>query len=171
MPGFKSGATIGEHSHMSYVKKIDSLSLGLLRQDNWAFWGAKRLFNIAGLTVSVLDGRLENPDVDVLIAPRVNKMDEDALIRFVAQGGVLITEGDIKGTEFERVLGISEECSPVHKDTIVLRGKEGDVLLPALIECAHKGNLPLRSHERHYEIDGGVVLTKCRSWLLSGRFP
>lgn len=143
---------------MSPDKSIDSLSLGLLKQDNWAYFGAKKLVETLGLPLFV-ETRAENlHDADVLIVPRVNKEDEDVLLRLVSAGRTLITEGGITGTEFERALDVLEQSSTVQDGVIVLHCQEGNVSLPPLVEYLHKANDTSNGSEWYYEVDDSRYL-------------
>jgi len=143
---------------MSPAKSIDSLSPYLVKQDNWAYFGAKTLVETLGLSAPVETGADNLHDVDVLVVPRVNKGDENTLLRLVNAGCTLITEGGITDTEFERALGITEHNSTPQNEVITLHCREGNILLPPLVEYLHKANDTSNSSEQYYEIDGNRYL-------------
>src|SRR4030042_1177210 len=154
---------------MAPAKNVDSLSLGLLKQDNWAYYGAKTLVETLGLT-SFMESKVEkHRDADVLIVPRVIKEDEDALLRLVSAGHTLITEGGIAGTEFERALGVIEQNSILQNTVIVLHHREGNVILPALAEYLHKGNDTPNGGEQYYEVNGSRYLFDIERSIGQGR--
>lgn len=139
---------------MSNDNTINSMSLGLFEQDNWAFFGAKKLVETLGLPLSVISGIENLNDADVLIVPRVTKEDEKVLLGLVDSGHTLITEGGITGTGLEEALGVIEQKPTLKDGVIVLHRPERDVLLPPLLEYLHKGSDISNDDGRYYEVGG-----------------
>ncbi len=154
---------------MSSAKSIDALSPGLIKQDNWAYFGARTLVETLGLSASVETGAENLHNADVIIVPRVNKEDANILLRLVNSGRTLITEGGIAGTEFEKALGITERNSKPQTGVITLHCPEGNILLPPLAEYLHEANDTSNGSEYYFEIEGNRYLFDVEKSIGKGR--
>ncbi|MFH1382046.1 MAG: hypothetical protein ABIH70_04045 [Chloroflexota bacterium] len=148
---------------------ITSLNIYLLKGNDWAFWGAKRLIEVNGLSANLVENVGGYPTgTDILITPSLDKQTSPLLVDFVTGGGTLITGGGLTGTEFEKALDIVEQPSAMQGETIVLHHPAGDILLPALIDYVHKSN-NIDGLEQYYEVDGNKYVFALERSLGKGR--